>query len=66
MDLRQKLVLYSFLQLVVLSIAILGAYYYDSRSKIRQQYVEKARAIVLTAESAREDMAKQWDAGLVT
>jgi len=66
MDLRQKLVLFSLFQLIVMSIVTLTAYYYDSRGKIHQQYIEKARAVVLTAESAREEMADKWKEGIIT
>ncbi|MBT4500524.1 MAG: DUF3365 domain-containing protein [Gemmatimonadetes bacterium] len=66
MDLRKKLVLFSALQLLIVTGVIVGVYYYDAREKIRRQYVAKARAVVLTTESAREEMANQWKRGVVT
>jgi methyl-accepting chemotaxis protein len=40
--------------------------YRDAQRQIVQQYVEKARSVVLTAESAREEMGRKWDQQLFT
>ena len=66
MDMRRKLVLIGTLPLVFLGVILLVLYYRDSQEKIRQQYVEKARSIVLMAESVREEMAEKWQLGIVT
>ncbi len=36
-------------------------YAQDAKAKVRDQYVEKARSIVMTVESVREDMGKKWE-----
>jgi methyl-accepting chemotaxis protein len=38
----------------------------STRRDVIDQYVAKARAIVLTAEAAREDMGHKWELGIVT
>ncbi len=52
--------------LAMLGAALLVAYYSTTKDHIEQQYVEKARSILLTAESTREQMGKQWDQGILT
>jgi len=65
-DLRKKIVGIGIAQLVSLAAVMFGGYYVDTRSKVQQQYVEKARAVVLTTESVRDEMGKKWDAGILT
>jgi methyl-accepting chemotaxis protein len=36
----------------------------SSQEQIEQEYVARARSIVLTAESVRQEMARKWDLGL--
>jgi len=44
---------------------VLGLVYERSaKTQVQQQYVDKARAVVLGAESAREEMAAKWKQGL--
>lgn len=64
MSLRTKIVAIGLLQLFLLSAVLLGLYYFQAKESARQQFVEKARSIVLSAESAREEMGKKWDQGL--
>lgn len=66
MDIRKKLVLFGILQLVVVAAVLFGFYYVDTKNDIRSQYVEKARGIVLTTESAREELAAKWELGIIT
>ena len=66
MRVKNKLVAVSLLQLTVVIAAILVAYYFDAKDKIRAQYIQTARAVVMTAESARESMAEHWKDGLIT
>jgi len=47
-----------------LSAVLFVAYQRDAKRAAREQYVEKARSLVLTAESTREEMAKQWQMGM--
>ena len=42
------------------------AYRVNAREQVVQQYAEKARSVVLTAESAREEMGQKWKAGIFT
>lgn len=60
----RKIVTIGLLQLVVVGAVLIGANYVDSRDKIIQQYVEKSRAIVLTAESTRDQMGNKWADGI--
>ncbi len=64
MGLRTKIVIIGLVQLFLLSTVLLVLYYYQSRDSTREQFVEKARSIVLAAESAREEMGKKWDQGV--
>jgi methyl-accepting chemotaxis protein len=64
MDLRKKLVFIGAIQLVVVVGVLFAFYYSNAKSNVQDQYVEKARSIVMTAESTREEMGKKWDQGL--
>jgi methyl-accepting chemotaxis protein len=64
MNLSKKLALIGLIQLGAVTAVLFAFYYREARAKIEQQYVEKARSIVLTAESAREEMGRKWDLGL--
>ncbi|MDP1570851.1 MAG: methyl-accepting chemotaxis protein [Vicinamibacterales bacterium] len=64
MNLRTKIGVIAAIQLLALAAVLFAAYYNQSRAQVRQQYVEKARAIVLSAESTREEMGRKWDIGL--
>ena len=64
MGLRMRIVAIGIVQLVVVASVLLGLYYFEAKDKARQQFVEKSRSIVLSAESAREEMAKKWDLGV--
>lgn len=54
MDLRKRIVAIGLVQLAVLAGVLFGLYCFEARDKVIKQYVEKARGIVLTSESARE------------
>ncbi|MCG3137386.1 MAG: hypothetical protein HJJLKODD_01230 [Phycisphaerae bacterium] len=64
MDLRKKIVLLGTIQLIVVSVVLLVVYAREAKEKARQQFVEKSRSIILTAESTREEMGKKWDQGI--
>lgn len=66
MDLRKKIVLIGIAQLIIVVGVLFGFYYAQAKKNVQKQYVEKARSIVLTAESTREDMGKKWDTGIFT
>ncbi len=58
MDLRRKILFIGVAELVIVVAVLFGFYYVQARDTIREQYVAKARSIILTAESAHEEMAK--------
>jgi methyl-accepting chemotaxis protein len=66
MSVTRKIVGIGVAQLVLLGGVLMGAYYYEARDKVVRQYVEKSRAIVLTAESTREEMGRKWAQGIFT
>ncbi len=66
MGLRTKLVSISVVVLLVVGGVLFWLYYQDARVQVVQQYVEKSRSIVMTAEAAREEMARKWKQGLFT
>jgi methyl-accepting chemotaxis protein len=66
MDLRKKVMAIVAAQLLLLGTILCAAYYRSARSRVIDSYVEKARAIVLTAESTREEMGRKWDQQLFT
>jgi len=66
MGFKGKLVLVGVAELVALGAVLFVLYKHEAQDAVQQQYVEKARSVVLTAEAAREEFAKKWDAGLFT
>jgi methyl-accepting chemotaxis protein len=66
MDLRKKITILGVTQLVAVAGILLFLYAQEAKEKVRNQYVEKARAVVLTTESTREEMGKKWDQGILT
>jgi methyl-accepting chemotaxis protein len=66
MGLRGKIIAICSGLLILLGVAMLGAYYVSTEERIVQQYVEKARSVVLTTESAREEMGRKWEQGIFT
>lgn len=64
MSFRAKLIVVGILQLAIVCGILFHLYAQHARTSIRDQYVEKARSIVLTTESAREAMARKWDSGI--
>lgn len=64
MGFRAKLVIVGATQLVALAAILFYAYTRQEAATVQQQYVEKARSIVLTVEAVREEMAKRWDSGV--
>jgi methyl-accepting chemotaxis protein len=65
MNLRAKLVTIGVVQILVLAVVLLGAYFFNARGQVIDQYVEKARSVVLTTESTREQAGKLWAEGVV-
>jgi methyl-accepting chemotaxis protein len=63
-NLRAKLVGLAVAGFLILAGVLTGLWWIKSRANLEAAYVEKARSIVLAAESSREEMAAKWDLGL--
>ena len=66
MTLSGKILLASALPVLVVGSLLTVAYDRSARTQVEQQYVEKARSVVLSAESMREEMAAKWKQGIFT
>jgi methyl-accepting chemotaxis protein len=64
MTLRQKIVALGVLQLALVTGVLFYLNYRQTRQTAENDYVARARSIVLTAESVREEMARKWRLGL--
>lgn len=65
-DLRTRILFIAAAQLVVVAAVLFTFYYFEAKQKVTQQYVEKARSVILTTESTREEMGNKWDQGIFT
>ncbi len=63
-SIRSKIVLIGISQLVLLGGILAYVDHRSSREQIEQEHVARARSIVLTAESVRQEMARKWELGL--
>jgi methyl-accepting chemotaxis protein len=63
-SLRRKIVAIAAVSMVVVCGVLAWDNYHDAQDNARQEYVARARSIVLTAESVREEMAAKWKLGL--
>lgn len=63
-NLRRKIVAISATLLVIVCGILFWQNYRGTRENIEQEYVARARSIVLNAESVREEMAHKWGLGL--
>ena len=61
--LRKKIVVLAISQLVVVTGVLFSWNYVEARNTTRDEYVNRARSITLTAESIREEMAPEMEAG---
>ncbi len=64
MTLGRKVLLVAAAPVLLLGIVLTGLYYRSAATTSQEQVVEKARAIVLAAESTREEMADKWHQGI--
>ncbi len=64
MGFRAKLILVGLFQLAAVCAILFALYTKEARHSVEQQFVEKARSIVLTTESAREEVGGMWKAGV--
>lgn len=62
--LRSKFVLISVSSLLSVCGIMSWLYYHNAKENARQEFVARARSIVLTTESIREEMARKWKLGL--
>jgi len=63
-NLRRKIVAISASLLVVVCGVLFWQNYRDTRQNVEQEYLARARSIVLNTESVREEMARKWSLGL--
>ena len=63
-SLRAKIVLLGLLFPTALMLVLFRMYAADSREQTRDAFVNKARAICLTAESTRQEMESKWGMGI--
>ncbi|MGE3957570.1 MAG: methyl-accepting chemotaxis protein [Vicinamibacterales bacterium] len=66
MSLSAKILLAAAFPVLVLGILLSVVYDRSARQQVQQQYVDKARSVVLSAESMREEMATKWKQGIFT
>ncbi len=66
LGLRTKIVLAGIAGFVALAGVLNVVSYRDARRQALSLYEEKARSVVLAAESAREEMGHKWETGLFT
>lgn len=62
--LRRKIVTITASLLVAVCGILFWRNWYDTQHNIQQEYVARARSIVLNAEAVREEMASKWELGL--
>lgn len=65
-SLRRKLVVTAVLLPALLVAVLLTGYYFESRAKTREAFVDKARNICLVTESTRDEMEQKWANGVFT
>jgi methyl-accepting chemotaxis protein len=63
-NLRRKIVAIAASLLVVVCGVLFWQNYRATQDNVRQEYVSRARSIVLNAESVRDEMARKWSLGL--
>lgn len=63
LPLVSKIILVGFLSTVLLCLILFMAYTSNTRARTLDAYVDKARSLLLTAESVREEMEIQWSRG---
>lgn len=64
MTLRSKIVSIGIAVVLLVCGSLFWLYQREAKQQVVQQYVEKSRSIVLTAESTREEMGKKWEQGI--
>ena len=63
---KSKLILVGILEIIAVVAVLFVMYANKSKEQTRQQYVEKARSVIMAGESTREEMGAMWQMGLFT
>ena len=63
-SIRTKILALGIILPLVLVSLLFGLFYFHSESTALNAFIDKARAICLTAESTREEMEDKWAQGL--
>ena len=66
MSLGKRTILLGVALVIGVASILFGLYYREARSSVTDQYVEKARSVVLMAESTRGEMTRNWETGVFT
>ncbi len=66
LSIRAKVTIASVLLPTALFAVLTVLWAHDERRSVNQQYVDKARAVAMSAEGAREYMEKSWQSGVFT
>ncbi len=66
MDMRRKIMVLGIGQLVVLAALLFWFNYAETRARVRQEFSNEARSVVLMAEGVRNEMGAKWRLGLIT
>ena len=64
MTIRTKIITIGVLTPVILVSFLLVGFYFHQRHETVDAYVQKARAVILAAESARQEMEDKWELGI--
>ncbi len=64
MGFRAKIVTFGMSLLALVGVALFGAYYVDAKQQHVDEYVSRARAIIMSAEAVREEEGKKWAMGI--
>jgi len=65
-DLRLRIVLAGITGFLALAVALNVISYRDAKQHAIELYIDRAESVVMSAEAARENMARNWELGVVT
>ncbi len=64
MTIRTKIITIGVITPLLLVTSLMVAFYFHEKNRVVDSYVKKARAVVLAAESARQEMEEKWQLGI--